>query len=81
LLPEAVSTSPDPADRDLLWHALQDLPDRQRTVLVLRFYLDLPDIEIARILGCRRPTVRSLAARGLAALRSDVDLTQGALND
>jgi DNA-directed RNA polymerase specialized sigma24 family protein len=38
--------------------------------LVLRYYEDLPDTEIARVLGRRRSTVRSLAARGLAALRT-----------
>jgi DNA-directed RNA polymerase specialized sigma24 family protein len=39
-------------------------------VLVLRYYEDLDDSEIAELLGCRKSTVRSLAARGLAALRS-----------
>jgi RNA polymerase sigma-70 factor (sigma-E family) len=59
----------DHAERDAMWRALGELPGRQRTVLVLRFYEGLPDDEIAAIVGCRRATVRSLAARGLAALR------------
>lgn len=56
------------ADQDALWRALATLSPRQRAVLVLRFYEELPDQQIASILRCRRATVRSLAARGLAAL-------------
>ena len=48
------------------------LPVRQRAVLVMRFLEDLPDSEIAEALGCRRATVRSLAARGLARIRKDL---------
>lgn len=40
-------------------------------MLVLRHWADLDDSTIARIVGCRRATVRSLAARGLVGLRSD----------
>ncbi|HEY2272101.1 MAG TPA: SigE family RNA polymerase sigma factor [Jatrophihabitantaceae bacterium] len=57
-------------DADELWTALGALPPRQRTVLVLRYYEDLPDREIATLLGAREATVRSLAARALAALRA-----------
>lgn len=53
-------------DRDVVWTLLGTLPPRQRAVLVLRFYEDLPDDEIAAVVGCRRATVRSLARRGLA---------------
>jgi RNA polymerase sigma-70 factor (sigma-E family) len=56
-------------DWDELRRALATLPARQRTVLVLRYLEDLPDSEIADMLGCQPSTVRSLAARGLAALR------------
>jgi RNA polymerase sigma factor (sigma-70 family) len=54
---------------DETWALLRRLPDRQRQALVLRFYEDLPDAEIARLLGCRPATVRSLVHRGLAAVR------------
>jgi RNA polymerase sigma-70 factor (sigma-E family) len=57
------------ADRDELWTLLGTLPDRQRAALVLRYFHDLPDDEIARTLDCRVGTVRSLISRGLAALR------------
>jgi RNA polymerase sigma-70 factor (sigma-E family) len=56
-------------DRDALRAALAALPRRQRAVLVLRYYGDLPDSAIAAMLGCRPVTVRSQAHRGLAALR------------
>jgi RNA polymerase sigma-70 factor (sigma-E family) len=49
--------------------ALATLPPRQRTVLVLRYYCDLSEDEIAREMGVRPGTVKSQAARGLAALR------------
>lgn len=48
--------------------ALRCLPARQREVLALRFYLDLPDDQIAAAMGINRSTVRSAAHRGLAAL-------------
>jgi RNA polymerase sigma-70 factor (sigma-E family) len=56
-------------DRDELWRALGGLPVRQRSVLVLRYYEGLPDAQIAQLIGVKEATVRSLAARGLAALR------------
>ncbi|MEQ4720185.1 SigE family RNA polymerase sigma factor [Nonomuraea sp. B19D2] len=52
-----------------LWKELAALPRKQRVVLVLRYYEDLPDNEIAEILGISRGTVRSQAFRGLNALR------------
>jgi RNA polymerase sigma-70 factor (sigma-E family) len=58
------------ADRDLMWRLLGVLPARGRTVLVLRFYEELADVEIATILGCRQATVRSISARALQLLRA-----------
>jgi RNA polymerase sigma-70 factor (sigma-E family) len=57
------------ADRDLLLRALAALPPRQRAVLVLRYWEDLSEAEIARMLGCSVGTVRSQVSRGLARLR------------
>jgi RNA polymerase sigma-70 factor (sigma-E family) len=57
------------AERDAAWRMLATLPARQRAVLVLRFYEDLDDSAVARALGTTESTVRSNAARGLAALR------------
>lgn len=50
--------------------ALDQLTERQRTVIVLRYFVDLPDREIAELLDCRPSTVRSLTRRALAALRT-----------
>jgi RNA polymerase sigma-70 factor (sigma-E family) len=58
------------ADRDFLLRALAGLPPRQRAVLVLRYYCDLPETEIADALGCTAGTVKSQASRGLARLRA-----------
>lgn len=66
---------PPPAElgADELWDALGVLNDRQRAAVVLRFYEDLPDSEIAELLGCRTATVRTAIHRGLKALRKVVD--------
>ncbi len=62
---------PDPpfSDRVDLWRALQRLPVRQRSALVLRFYEDLPYSEIGAALGCQVGTARSLVSRGLKEIR------------
>lgn len=57
--------------REAVRHALAGLPDRQRAVIVLRYFADLPDPRIAEILGCSVATVRSQASRALAKLRVD----------
>jgi RNA polymerase sigma factor (sigma-70 family) len=51
---------------------LARLPYNQRAVLVLRYFEDLPDAQIADILNCAEATVRSHARRGLATLRVTV---------
>lgn len=53
-----------------LWDTLAGLPRRQRTVLVLRYYENRDDAEIASLLGISRGTVRSQAARGMDKLRA-----------
>ena len=57
---------------DETWVAVRRLPFRQRAVLALRFYEDLPEAEIARVLGCRLGTVKSSLHRGLAKLRDEL---------
>lgn len=56
-------------DHHLVWSALASLPPRQRAVVVLRFYEQLSESEIADVLGCGRGTVKSQAAKGLEHLR------------
>ena len=55
-------------ERQEVMRAVRRLPERQRKVLVLRFYLDLPEREIARLMGLRPSSVRSATARALKAL-------------
>ena len=74
-LPERGSGRDSTADLDLhdaLWSALGTLPRRQRAMVVLRYYEDLSEADIAAALGCRPGTVKSLSARGLARLRKEM---------
>jgi RNA polymerase sigma factor (sigma-70 family) len=65
-------------DAIVLWAATGRLPLRQRAVLVLRYYEDLSEAEIARVLGIPVGTVKTSARRGLARLRRSLDApTQG----
>src|SRR6185503_18428426 len=59
-------------DRELLWKAMGRLPERQRVAIVLRFYEDLPEAQVAEILRCRPGTVKSRVSRGLEALRQEM---------
>lgn len=55
--------------RLVIRQALARLTARQRTVLVLRYFEDLPEADVARLLGCSVGTVRSTTHRSLARLR------------
>jgi len=59
-------------DRRRVLAALASLPPRRREVLVLRFYLELSEAEIATTLGISPGTVKSTAARGLAAMAREL---------
>jgi RNA polymerase sigma-70 factor (sigma-E family) len=56
--------------------ALRALPTRQRETLVLRYYADLSEAEIAEAMGVSRGAVKSHAARGIAALRQRLAVSQ-----
>ena len=56
--------------------ALMDLPQRQRAAIVLRFWDDLPESEVAELMGCSVGTVRTHTARAMARLRTHPDLRQ-----
>ncbi len=53
--------------------ALRALPARQREALVLRYYADLSEAEIAEVMGVSRGAVKSHTARGVAALRQTLE--------
>lgn len=71
-LPAGGDHSQQSADRDEVWQWLARLPRRQRAALVLRYYEDLSDGEIAEILGCAVGTVRAYISRALATLRTEL---------
>jgi RNA polymerase sigma-70 factor (sigma-E family) len=68
-LPPVASTQPDVATHQDMREALLALPERQRAAVVLRFYEDLSELQIADVLKCRPGTVKSLLARGKQGLR------------
>ena len=57
---------------DETWDRLATLPRDQRVALVLRYYEDLPDHEIAEVMGCAPATVRTRIHRALAKLREEM---------
>src|SRR5581483_9371865 len=74
LLTERPPDRADPADttvedRDAVMAALARLGNRQRAVIVLRYFCDLSVEQTAELLGCAEGTVKSQAARGLQTLR------------
>ncbi len=72
--PEPVSPPVDgPEDRMVLWPHVRDLPPRQRAVIVLRYYEQLSEAEIADALGCSRGNVKSTAHHALQNLRTALD--------
>jgi RNA polymerase sigma-70 factor (sigma-E family) len=75
LVPEAARVAPDPAvalaEHDAMWRALRQLPRRERTVLVLRYYEDLDYASIAAVLGIgESSSARATASRALESLRA-----------
>jgi len=68
-VPEHAVPAAGTDDRLVLFDALARVPRRQRAVLVLRYWLDLPVAEVADLLDCSQGTVKSQAARGLQTLR------------
>lgn len=67
--PDLPAAGPDVDLRVTLERALLALPPRKRAVLVLRYYEDLPERDIAQIMGCSVGTVRSQTHRAIARLR------------
>jgi RNA polymerase sigma-70 factor (sigma-E family) len=68
--PGADEAALDTARRTAVLEAMQQLPQRQREVLALRYYLELSEAEIADALGISQGAVKSHASRGATALRS-----------
>jgi RNA polymerase sigma-70 factor (sigma-E family) len=62
-----------PPELDEVWNALSRIPAKRRTALVLRYYADLPLDGIAKIMGVRPATVRSLIHRGYMSMRKELN--------
>jgi RNA polymerase sigma-70 factor (sigma-E family) len=75
--PEVALREPGSDDRLTLWPHISALPPRQRAVVVLRYYEDLSEKQIAETLGCSTGTVKSTASNALKALKSRL-ATEGA---
>lgn len=71
-LPLVAASGRDELHFDHLADAVARLPFRQRAVIVLRYYADLSEVEIADALGCRPGTVKSLASRAITALSKEI---------
>jgi RNA polymerase sigma-70 factor (sigma-E family) len=63
-------------DRGVIMAALAALPPRQREVIVLRYWLDLTEVQVAALLDCSVGNVKSQASRALAKLRLSPDLQE-----
>lgn len=72
----------DPAEqqalRDAMWRAVHRLPDRQRAMVVLRYYEDMTEVQTAELLGVSVGTVKSAVSRALGKLREDPELSYAA---
>jgi RNA polymerase sigma factor (sigma-70 family) len=68
-----VETASSTDARTDLIRALGELPARRRTVLVLRYFSDLPEAEVATILDCSLGTVKSSTSRALEQLRQTLE--------
>jgi len=60
-------------ERSAVVAALRDLPGRQREAIVLRYYADLSEAQIATAMGISRGAVKSHTSRGMAALRAALE--------
>ena len=69
-MPSAEQDAMSLLERSAVIAALKALPDRQRQALVLRYYADLSEAQIAKTMGISQGAVKSHTARGTAALRT-----------
>jgi RNA polymerase sigma factor (sigma-70 family) len=70
--PEQSVAPPNIDQREIVTHALLKVPERQRAALVLHYYEDLSEYQVAEILGVSEQAARSLVARGRKTLREQL---------
>jgi RNA polymerase sigma-70 factor (sigma-E family) len=71
LMPAVGDPAVQHAERDAMRFRIASLPRKQRAAIVLRYYEDCTDAEIAEVLGCSGPTVRSHLSLALKTLRAN----------
>jgi len=72
---QAVIDQPDSSDiEESLQRAINRLPQRMRAAVMLRYYDDMTEAEVAEVLGVSLGTVKSTVSRAMAKLRIDVEL-------
>jgi RNA polymerase sigma-70 factor (sigma-E family) len=76
-MPETAVTPADPFDNEPLWAALRGLPPKQRAVMVMRYYEEMSEAEIAAALGISRGTVKSQSSKAMATLRARLGTSVG----
>jgi RNA polymerase sigma-70 factor (sigma-E family) len=69
--PTAVQRSPDVDEHLTLVHAVRRLPPRQRTVIVLRYFEDMTEAQMAEVMDTSIPAIKSLLQRALRRLREE----------
>lgn len=75
-LPQKPTQDPASAWAVAVRRAVSALPPRQRTALVLRYYLDLPVSQTAQLMDCSEGTVKALTHKAVASLRQHSTLTE-----
>jgi RNA polymerase sigma-70 factor (sigma-E family) len=73
--PQAVE-APDLSDQDGMRRALMELPVRQRTAVVLRYYEDMSEAQVADLMHCGTGAVKSLVSRGMTTLRANLGVNR-----
>ena len=64
-------------DQDVLWRALRELPHRQRAAVVLRYYEDQSEEQVADTMRCSPRAVNALVSRAMATLRARIHNEEG----
>ena len=77
-VPDVQVLEVDDHERMRLWPHISALPPKQRAVIVLRYYEDLSELQIADALGCSPGTVKSNASLALKSLKARMAATEGA---